>query len=204
MLVDLCWWANKRDEDPINVATLKLTDQRPWLPLGHMHLVLIRSGIINPAVSSKEKCWSPNGHLFSLTLSYLDAVPGEKKESNFLCLFTCTFLFSMTFSPRTRNPDKRRIWTKQSLCKIMRAFEWRWLCWTLRVVFSHSVTGIVKSPVFKRWIRACINTLLICFLIHKFVIWSIFHFPVLWFCLKVQVAGVQAYSSQGKSPAPSP
>ena len=61
-----------------------------------MHLVLIRSGIINPAVSSKEKSCAEaqtGGHLFGLTSSFLDAVPEEKKEFNFLFLFTSTFLF---------------------------------------------------------------------------------------------------------------
>lgn len=84
------------------------------------------------------------------------------------------------------------------------AFERRWQRWTLHAVFSHSVTGIVKSPIFKRWIRACINTLLVCFLSHKFVIWCIFHFPVLWFSIKVQVAGAQTCGSRGKHPAPDP
>ena len=126
-LVDICWWADKEDEDSNNVGTLQLNYQRffmeivqlwqfhVWLPLGHVHLLLIRSGIINLAGSLKVKCWSPNDHLFSLTSSYLDVVPEEKKESSFLCLSTTTFLFSVTFSHRTRNPDKRRIWMKRTL-----------------------------------------------------------------------------------------
>ena len=40
--------------------------------------------ITNAVVSWKEKCRIPNGHLFGLTLSYVDAVPEEKKESTFL------------------------------------------------------------------------------------------------------------------------
>ena len=35
-----------------------------------------------------------NDHLFSLTLTFLDAEPEEKKESSFLCLSISTFLFS--------------------------------------------------------------------------------------------------------------
>ena len=69
-------------------------------------------------------------------------------------------------------------------------------------VFSVSLTGIVRSPHFERWIRVCINKVLVCFVIHDFVIWCIFLFPIFSFCIKV--AGVQTSSSQRKSPAPRP
>ena len=95
-----------------------------------------------------------------------------------------------------------RIWMKQTLCKIAR-FQTKMTMLNVTRIFSYSVTGIVKSPIFKRWIRASLCTWLVCFLTHKFVIWCICHFPVLWFCIKVEVAGAQTCSSRGKSPAPS-
>ena len=67
-------------------------------------------------------------------------------------------------------------------------------------MFSVSLTGIVKSPLFKRWLTVCINKLLVCFSILNFVIWCIFLFPLFAFCIKV--AGAQTCSSQGKSPVP--
>ena len=41
-------------------------------------------------------------------------------------------------------------------------------------VFSVSLEGIVKSPLFKSWVKVCINKLLVCFFIHNFVVCCIF------------------------------
>lgn len=157
MFVDLCWWANERDKDLINVASLQLTDQQPfmeivqlwqvhvWLLLGHMCLVLIRSGIINPVVGSKEKCWSPNGHLFSLTLSYLDAEP-EEKESSLLGLSTSSFRwhFRWHFHTERETPTKGESEWNEHFVKLHTSKRrWQYYC-KHYARFSVSLTGIVN------------------------------------------------------------
>ena len=102
----------------------------------------------------------------------------------------------MTFS-RNQNSENKKDQIKRALRKIARFRK------TTLVVeyylFSVSLSGIEKSPLFKRWIRFCVNKLLVCFLIHNFVIWCVFLFPVFSFCIKA--AGPQTCSSRGKSPA---
>ena len=71
----------------------------------------------------------------------------------------------MTFLRRTKNSESKRNQMKRTLHNddIVEYY-----------VFSVSLTGIVKLPPFKRWIRVCINKLLVCSLIHDFAIWRIF------------------------------
>ena len=100
----------------------------------------------------------------------------------------------MTFS-RNLKLRKQENQMEQTLCKIAR---FRKINIIEHYVFSVSLTGIVRSPHFKRWIRVCINKLLVCFLIHNFVIWCIFLFPIFSFCIKV--AGAQTSCSWGNRP----
>ena len=189
----ICWRVNEQEEYQINVASLQVTDCWLFLQklfqvqqwqvhecklLGHARLLQIRSGLIS-VVNSKEKCWSPNSCLFRflnviLPWSLATAVEEKKKSSFFVCPLL-PFVFWMTFLGGTKHSENKRNQTKWTLHKNC-AFSKDDI--VEYYMFSVSLTGIVKSLLFKRWIKACINKLLVCFFIHNFVIWCIFLFFV--------------------------
>ena len=113
----------------------------------------------------------------------------EKKKFSFLCLFTSAFRFLMTLSrnQKLRKQENQMKWTLRKNCALSKDDIVEYY------VFSVSLTGIVKSPLFKRWIRVCINRLLVWFLSHNFVIWCVLLFQIFPFCIKV--AGAQTCSS---------
>jgi len=110
----------------------------------------------------------------------------------------CFSFFGWHFYAEPKTPKTGETKSNEHLVK-SRAFE-RWHCWILCV--SVSLTGIVKLPLFKRRTRGCVRKLLVRFLIHNFVIWCIFLFPIFSFC--IEVAGAQTCSRRGKSSDPGP
>ena len=87
----------------------------------------------------------------------------------------------MTFSQNItlRKQENQMKWTLRKIARF------RKINIVKHYVFSVSLTGIVRSPHFKRRMRVCINKVLVCFVIPNFVIWCIFLFPIFSFCIKV-------------------
>ena len=119
----------------------------------------------------KREILKPKRLFVQLNIIYLEADLEEKKKSSFL-----DDIFAEPKTLRTRETKWNEHFVKSG------AFE-RWHCWR-SLVFSQCHRDC-KVASLQKMIRVCINKLLVCFLIHKFVIWCIFLFPIFSFSIKV-------------------
>ena len=128
---------------------------------------------------------------------------GARREGEIqfsLFVHFCLSIFGWHFRG-TKHSENKTNQMKRTLRKISRFRKMTLLSFVEYYVFSVSLTGIVKLPLFKRWIRVSVtgNKLLVCFLVYNFVTWCIFFFPIFLFCIKV--AGAQTCSSR-ENPRP--